>query len=93
MKPNRPLAFAVLLLACVLLPAGFFPHDHDGEHAGGDDRHHCVVCCHPHHAAITSAAVPAASIPDVAVCAAPTPNRGHTRDTALGIRPTRGPPA
>ncbi len=93
MKPNRSIAFAALLLACVLVPAGSFFHEHDEADAVEDDRHHCVVCCHPHYAALTSATVPAASTPEVTARATPTPNRGNTRDTTLGIRPTRGPPA
>ena len=91
---RRPtIAFAVLLLACVLLPAGFFLHGHDEGDAGADDHHDCVVCCLPHHAAMAPAGVPAARPPDVTTRAAATPHRGNTRGATLGIRPTRGPPA
>lgn len=88
-----PIAFAALLLACVLLPAGFFLHGHDEGDAGADDHRDCVVCCLLHHAAMAPAGVPAAWTPDVTARATPRPHRGNTRGTTLGIRPTRGPPA
>ena len=87
-----PVAFAALLLACVLPLAGFIFHEHDEEDAGGD-HHHCVICCVPHHAAMASAAVPAASTPDLTARAAAEPHRRDTGGATLGIRPTRGPPA
>ena len=86
-----PVAFAALLLACVLPLAGFVPHEHDEEDAGGD--HHCVICCPPHHGATTSAAAPSVATPDVAVLAVSRTRRGIGPGTTLGIRPTRGPPA
>ena len=87
-----PIAFAALLLACILLPAGFLHHGHDEGDASGD-HHHCVICCVAHHSAVASAAVPAASNPDLTARATATPRRGNTRGATLGIRPTRGPPA
>lgn len=85
-----PVAFAALLLACVLPLAGFVAHEHDEEDAGRE--HHCVICCPPHHAATTPAAAPVAA-PDVAVLAAARTRRGIGPGTTLGTRPTRGPPA
>ena len=90
----RPIAFAALLLAYVLLPAGFLLHGHDEGDATGDDPRHCVICCALHHAAAASAAEPAVTAPDVAVRpAAARTRRGIGPGATLGIRPTRGPPA
>ncbi len=44
---NRLTAFATLLMACVLLPAGSLLNSHDENEPPGD-HHHCVVCCHHH---------------------------------------------
>lgn len=90
-KPNRPIAFAALLLACVLLSAGFFFHGHDDEDPGSHD-HDCITCCLPHYAALPTAAAPTPSIPELAACAAEATSPGDARGVTLGTPLTRGPP-
>ena len=92
-KPGSwPIAFAALLLACVVLPAGFFSHEHDAGDPGSHD-HDCITCCLPHYAAIASAAAPAPSPPELAACAAEATSPGDARGATLGTPLTRGPPA
>ena len=90
-KPSRPIAFAVLVLACALLPAGFLSHGHDDGDLGGHD-HHCTICCLRDHSTVTTAdgAAPAAAVP-VALVAAMTRCR-HGFRTTPDPHPTRGPP-
>ena len=91
-KPNRPIASAVLVLACVLLPAGFLSHGHDDGDVGGHE-HDCIICCLRDHstAAPAAAPAPAAPVPLVPLAASTGRPRGFrtTPDTHL----TRGPPA
>ena len=92
-KSSRPIAFAALLLACVLLPAGFFSHGHDDGDLGDHD-HDCIICCLRDHStlvATTTAPVPAAPDLPAPAAAAMRDQRGHK--AALGARTTRGPPA
>ncbi len=91
-KPSRPIASAVLVSACVLLPAGFFSHGHDDGDFGGHD-HHCTVCCLRDHSTVATAAVPApaAPVPPALVAASTRRRRGFR--TAPDPRSTRGPPA
>ena len=91
-KPSRSIAFAVLVLACALLPAGFLSHGHDGGDFDGHD-HHCTLCCLRDHSIMSTAAVaaPAAAVP-LALVAASTRRRPGFR-TASDPHPTRGPPA
>lgn len=93
-KPSRPLAFAALVLTCVLLPAGSFFHEHDERDATGGDHHNCVNCCIAHCAAIDTRVAPTtASTPELTALAAARTHFGIGPRTALDIRPTRGPPA
>ncbi len=91
-KPNRPIAFAALLLACVLPSAGFLSHGHDAGDANSD-HHHCAICCLPHHGATASAAAPAAPPPEPTMRADARTRGGIGPGATLDIRPTRGPPA
>ena len=91
-KPSRSIAFAVLVLAFALLPAGFLSHGHDDGHFDGHD-HHCTLCCLRDHSTVATAAAPApaAALP-LALVAASTRHRRGFR-TAPDPHPTRGPPA
>ena len=88
----RPAALAALLLACVLLPAGFFSHEHDDGDPGGHD-HDCITCCLPHDAAVASDAAPSLSTPELTTRAAEKTRRGSAPSATRGTGPTRGPPA
>ena len=91
-KRRRPITFAALLLACVLLPAGFFPHEQDERDATGD-HHHCVACCLAHFAAIApTVTTPTAGL-DLAARSAPATSRGMRSVATHGAHLTRGPPA
>ncbi len=91
-KPSRPIASAVLVLACALLPAGFLSHGHDD---GSFERHdhHCTLCCLRDHSTVATAAAvaPAAALP-LALVAAST-RRRHSFGTTPEPHPARGPPA
>ena len=92
-KPSRPIAFAVLVLACALLPAGFLSHGHgDGDFDGHHD-HHCTLCCLRDHSTVATAeaVAPAAALPLTLVAASTRRRRGLR--TAPDPHPTRGPPA
>ena len=92
-KPSsRPMAFAALLVACVLLSAGFFSHEHADGNSGSHD-HDCIACCFPDFAAIPPAAAPTPSTPEPVACAAEATSRGNNRGATLGAPLTRGPPA
>ncbi len=91
-KPNRPIASAALVLACVLLPAGFLSHGHDDRALDGHD-HDCIVCCLRDHSTLAISAEPSPAAPAaLAPAAASAPRRGAL-PTALDPRLPRGPPA
>ena len=91
-KPSRSIAFAALLLSCVLLSAGFVSHGHDHEDVGDHD-HDCTLCCLRDHSTLTTTTtpVPAAPVMSAHVVASARDRRGH--QAPLGARTTRGPPA
>ena len=90
--PSRPIASAVLVLACALLPAGFLSHGHDDGDFDGH-HHHCTLCCLRDHSAVATAAVAATTaVVPLALVAAPT-RRRHGFRIAPDPHPTRGPPA
>ena len=87
-----PTALAALLLAWVLLPAGFasVSHEHDGGHSGAE--HHCEICClQDLFPGISTAA--ASLTPDLATSRAAPWRRSSGCDAALVTQATRGPPA
>ena len=91
-KSSRPIASALLVLACALLPAGFLSHGHDDGDFDGHD-HHCTLCCLRDHSTLASAAAPApAAVVPLALVAAST-RRRHGVRTVSDPHPTRGPPA
>ena len=90
-KPSRPIASAALVLACVLLPAGFLSHGHDRDLDGHD--HDCIVCCLRDHSTLAPAASPAPAAPAALAPVAAPARRGCALRTALDLRLARGPPA
>ncbi len=91
-RPSRPIASAALVLACVLLPAGFLSHGHDDRDFDGHD-HDCIVCCLRDHSTLASAAEPAPAAPAALAPGAASARRGWVLRPALDPRLARGPPA
>ena len=91
-KPSRPIASAALVLACVLLPAGFLSHGHDDRDLDGHD-HDCIVCCLLDHPTLATAAEPAPAAPAALAPVAASARRGRVLRTALDPHLPRGPPA
>ena len=91
-KASRAIASTALVLACVLLPAGFVSHGHDDGSPDGHD-HDCVVCCLGDHSVLAPAAAPVLAAP------APLASPAASNCAAPGFRTafdsglTRGPPA
>ena len=91
-KPSRAIPATALVVACLLLPAGFVPHGHDDGSLDGHD-HDCVLCCLRDHSVLAPAAAPALA-PPASLAPAAAPNRaGRGVGTALDSALTRGPPA
>ena len=90
-KPSRPIASAALMLACVLLPAGFLSHGHDDRDLDGHD-HDCIVCCLLDHSTLAAAA-PEPAAPAALAPVAASARRGRVLRTALDPHLPRGPPA
>ena len=92
MVPSRWIAAIAAALLMVLAPVGVALHEHDA-----DPRSHghtdCDACHFRHLSVISTDGAPAPTAPDRvahAVVSAPAAGKLHI---ALGIRPTRGPPA
>ena len=90
-KPSRSIAFAVLVLACALLPTGFISHEHDGD-VGGHE-HDCILCCLRDHSTAAPTAAPAPAAPAPLAPAPSSPRHRNRFRTAPDPHPTRGPPA
>ena len=91
-KLSRPIASAALVLACVLLPAGFLSHGHDDRDFDGH-HHDCIICCLRDHSTLATAAAPAAAAPAALAPVAASDRHRSTFWTALDPRLARGPPA
>ncbi|MCY4076837.1 MAG: hypothetical protein OXH04_15555 [Acidobacteria bacterium] len=90
-SPRRTAAWAVVLLfVLALAPSGIVLHEHDGQDA---DHADCDACHFRHLSGVESDGTPVSSAPDLVARAVVTPSTDGERDAALGIRPTRGPPA
>ena len=91
-KPSRAIASTALVLACVVLPAGFVSHGHDDGSLDGHD-HDCVVCCLRDHSVLASAAAPALAAPALLASPAASNCAAPGFRTAFDSGLTRGPPA
>ncbi len=91
MRLRRTLALAAVLLVA-LVPAGLALHEHeaDGQRAGHAD---CDGCHFRHLSGIVTDGAPASSAPGLVAHAIGTPTSDGERCAAVGIHPTRGPPA
>ena len=88
---KRAAAWAVaLLLVLALAPAGLVLHEHEAQAA---DHADCDACHFRHLSGVESDGAPASSAPDLVARAVVPAVADGERGAALGIRPTRGPPA
>ena len=88
-SPRRIAAWAVILLLA-LAPAGVVLHEHDAQAAEHAD---CDACHLRHLSGVECDGAPAPSAPALVARAVVPAVADGERGAALGIRPTRGPPA
>ena len=89
-SPKRTAAWAVILLfVLALAPSGIVLHEHDGQ----ADHADCDACHFRHLSGVESDGTPVSSAPDLVARAVVSASTDGERSAALGIRPTRGPPA
>ncbi len=83
---------AALLVVLALASVGVALHEHDADvqPAGHAD---CDACHFRHLSGIATDGTPASSEPDLVAYALVSAHPDGERGIALGIRPTRGPPA
>lgn len=92
MVRSRWLAAIVAVLLLVLAPVGAALHEHDAD-PPPDGHTDCDACHFRHLSVIATDGAPAPTAPDlVALALGSAPATGELH-IALGIRPTRGPPA
>ena len=91
-KQSRPIASAALVLACVLLPAGFLSHGHDDRDFDGHD-HDCIICCLLDHSTLATAAGPEPGAPRALAPVAASACLDCVLRPPLDPRLARGPPA
>ena len=83
---------AVLLIVLALAPAGLALHEHEADvQAAGHAE--CDACHFRHLSGIVTDGAPASSAPDLVAHPVGSPAPDGERGVALGICPTRGPPA
>lgn len=92
MVPSKWIAAIAAALLMVLTPVGLAVHEHDADpqHDGHAD---CDACHFRHLSVIAADSAPPPTAPDLVartVVSGPAAGRLHL---ALGLRPTRGPPA
>ena len=94
MAPSKRTAgmVAALFMVLALAPAGIALHEHDADTqaAGHAD---CDACHFRHLSGVETDGTPAPSAPDLVAHAVVSAHPNGERAMALGIRPTRGPPA
>lgn len=88
-SPKRTAAWAVALLF-LLAMSGIVLHEHDVQDA---DHADCDACHLRHVPGVESDGAPVSSAADLVHRAAVSASTDGERGAALGIRPTRGPPA
>ena len=90
-SPGRTAAWAVVLLfVLVFAPSGIVLHEHDVQDAAHAD---CDACHFRHLSEVESDGTPVSLAPDLVARAVVSASADGERGAALGIRPTRGPPA
>ena len=91
MRLRRTVALAAILLVTIV-PAGLALHEHEAD-AQGAGHADCNACHFRHVSGIVTDGAPAPSAPGLVAHAAGSPARDGERGIAVGICPTRGPPA
>ncbi len=92
MQSKRGTAVLIVLAMVALATLGIALHQHDAT-AQTAAHADCDACHFRHLSGIAPDGTPAPSAPDLVAHAVATARPGGERATALGIRPTRGPPA
>ena len=83
---------AVLLIVLALAPAGLALHEHEADvQAAGHAE--CDACHFRHLSGIVTDGAPAPPAPDLVAHPVGSPAPDGERGVAIGICPTRGPPA
>ena len=92
MQSKRGTALLIVLAVVALAMSGAALHEHDAgvQTAGHAD---CDACHFRHLSGIAADGTPAPSAPDLVAHAVVSARPNGERAAALGIRPTRGPPA
>ena len=92
MQSKRGTALLIALAVVALATLGVALHEHDAgaQTAGYAD---CDACHFRHLSGIVADGTPAPSAPDLVAHAVVSARPGGERAAALGLRPTRGPPA
>ena len=92
MQPKRGTALLIVLAVVALATLGVALHEHDAsvQIAGHAD---CDACHFRHLSGVAADGTPAPSAPDLVAHVLVSARPGGERGAALGIRPTRGPPA
>ena len=83
---------AALLMVLALAPAGLAVHEHDADPQAADHAD-CDACHFRHLPVVETDGTPAPPAPDLVAHAVVSAHPGGEQGMALGIRPTRGPPA
>ena len=92
MQSKRGTALLIVLAVVALATLGVAFHEH-GADVGIAGHADCDACHFRHLPGIAADGTPAPSAPDLVAHAVVSARPGGERATALGIRPTRGPPA
>ena len=90
MVPSKRTAAWAVVLLLALAPAGIVLHEHDVQ---ATDHADCDACHLRHLSGVESDGAPAPSAPVLVARAVVAAVANGERSAALGIRPTRGPPA
>ncbi len=83
---------AALFTVLVLASVGVALHEHEADVQAADHAD-CDACHFRHLSGIETGGAPAAPAPDLVARAVVSAHPDGERGIALGIRPTRGPPA
>ena len=92
MQSKRGTALLIVLAVVALATSGAALHEHDAGVAATSHAD-CDACHFPHLSGIAADGTSTPSAPDLVAHAVVTARPGGERGAALGIRPTRAPPA